>query len=81
MHLTAKTIFIWVNYGSAEVYLVDNLAKYETLWARIAECIAELDPTISIDIQNTSIMECINKIGDVGCHELFEHGTGWSVLR
>lgn len=71
-------IFIWVSYGIVDVYSIDTDEKYESLLGTIKQVIEGMD--INVDKCN-SIDDCIEAFGGVGCHETFEEGTGWGILK
>ena len=74
------TIFVWVSYGNIEVYSIDSDEDRIKLLKTIQGVCSGLDSSIDFSA-NSSIINCIEAIGGVGCHETFENGTGWSRLH
>jgi len=77
MTLTPQTLFVWVSYGTVNIYLIDTKEKLEILRQFIYNTCVDLDYNGVI----TGIDDMIDDIGGVGCHESFEYGTGWNKLK
>lgn len=86
-------IFIWASYGDVEVYaaesvadltsILDNIISVVTDWG-VDEDIKTVDTFVQKDPHNPArLRKAINhllNIINIGSHESFEHGTGFSKL-
>jgi hypothetical protein len=73
-----KDIFVWKSYGDVTVYDVSTLEKRISLLELIRKAAYFLDSDCS---DCNSVIECIDKVGGVCCHETFEYGTGFTKLK
>lgn len=87
-------VFVWKSYGNIEVCAADTIPQLSTLFKEICAClddwhlddiIVELDAMIEknktdIRIYYKAINLLLEEI-EVGSHESFEYGTGFTNIR
>lgn len=87
-------VFVWVSYGSHEVYAANTPKEAAAIFCKIAECvkdwgdeygefIAELQKKTNPD-DYPSVVRAINRLLakiNVGSDEMFEYGTGFTSVK